>query len=187
MLTLINLTITLATTTAATTVVVTATIALLTLAALAAVCGWWWHRRHRRGGRHWGGEPLSLMQAVQLFEQARPHLGESLRQAAARLGKPRGLLWESCELGERVTFASATAERGLLALTEVTVRFSAVPGGEMEEVAVVAEPRHATAVFICIDSEWTTEGRVLFNLTPAEAIARLGLVVQVITAANGSD
>ena len=161
-----------------------AAIAGLGLALLGGLYGWWWRRRRRRRG---ASQALPLGQAVQRFAQARPHLGEMLRQAAARSGKPRGLVWEQCELGERVVFACQQANPTLWALVEVIVHFSAVPGGDMEGVAAVAEPRQATAVFVCTDEQWISEGRVLFNLTPAEAIARLGLVEQIAAASSESD
>jgi hypothetical protein len=59
----------------------------------------------------------------------------------------------------------------------------AVEGGGMEEVEAVSNLRAATAVFSFDEkTRWTTDGRAIFNLNPAEAIqyyqANLELVAQ---------
>ncbi|HYO25559.1 MAG TPA: hypothetical protein VEQ85_11500, partial [Lacipirellulaceae bacterium] len=59
----------------------------------------------------------------------------------------------------------------LYALVGVTVSFEAVAGGGMEEVEAVGNLRAATAVFVHRGGRWTTDGRVVFNLSPEAALA----------------
>ena len=103
--------------------------------------------------------------------QLRPQLQETLRAAASATGKPRGLLWKACDLHPGQLFARDTATGELIALVGVTVSFEAVPGGEMEDVEAVGNLRSATAVFIHRRGAWTTDGRVVFNLEPEQAMA----------------
>ena len=53
----------------------------------------------------------------------------------------------------------------------VTIAFEAIEGGGMEEVEAVGNLRAATAVFRHDRAGWRTDGRVMFNLNPTEAIA----------------
>jgi hypothetical protein len=54
-------------------------------------------------------------------------------------------------------------------LVSVNVAFAAIEGGDMEDVAAVSLIRDATAVFQWTTGKWTTTGRTLFNLNPADA------------------
>ena len=56
-------------------------------------------------------------------------------------------------------------------MVAVTIGFEAVEGGGMEDVEAVGNLRAATAVFRVERGNWATDGRPLFNLNPAEAIA----------------
>ena len=42
----------------------------------------------------------------------------------------------------------------------------------MEEVEAVGNLRCATAIFMFRDGRWTSEGRAIFNLEPAETLQR---------------
>jgi hypothetical protein len=76
---------------------------------------------------------------------------------------------------------AASATGVLYALNGATISFEAIEGGGMEDVEAVGNLRSATAVFVYRDGEWTTDGRVIFNLEPAEAIERFdGALRQVI-------
>lgn len=108
------------------------------------------------------------------FEPQRDDLQTLFLQAAAATGKPRGLRWKSVELAGQPLFAADAAERELVALVGATISFEAVEGGGMEDVEAVGNLRSATAVFVFRAGEWTTDGRVIFNLEPAEALARFG-------------
>ena len=80
------------------------------------------------------------------FPFARERLEGQFFAAAALSGKPRGLVWEKCNFDEQVLFARDVQTRRVTALVGVTIRFSAVPGGDMEFNPNVANLRAATAV-----------------------------------------
>ncbi len=111
---------------------------------------------------------------------------ESLLLATMRAtGKPRGLTWECVEVVVRdgrpdVLFATEQATGAAIALLLVTVRFAAIPGGEMDDVAAVPDIRTGTAVLRHTEGQWQPTGRILFNLLPGDAISHLNdLVVQI--------
>ena len=85
-------------------------------------------------------------------------------------GKPRGLVWEQIDFENDMQLARDVNDGHLLGLVAITIRFSAVPGGDMEEVEAVGNLRAATAVFLWDGDQWNTAGRVVFNLSPVETI-----------------
>lgn len=99
-------------------------------------------------------------------------LQQEFLQAAAATGKPRGLSWKQCELHSKSLFATDRANGELYALVPVTISFEAIPGGGMEEVEAVSNLRAATAVFVHRGGQWTTDGRVVFNHEPQQALER---------------
>jgi hypothetical protein len=111
--------------------------------------------------------------AIRGFAEQRGSLSTHFLQAASATGKPRGLRWKAVELNGAPLFAVDPA--GVLyALTGATISFEAIEGGGMEDVEAVGNLRSATAVFVLRDGKWTSDGRVIFNLEPAEAIERFG-------------
>jgi hypothetical protein len=122
------------------------------------------------------GAVLTLQQrshiktAIPAFFPQREHLEAQFLQAASRLGKPRGLLWKSCDWDDQVVFAREVLSGKLNALVAVTIHFEAVEGGDMEGVEAVSLPRNASAVFFYEKGRWKTSGKAVFNLNPAEAL-----------------
>jgi hypothetical protein len=118
--------------------------------------------------------------AIHRFAEQRGSLSAYFLKAASATGKPRGLRWKAVELNGAPLFAVDPA--GVLyALTGATISFEAIEGGGMEDVEAVGNLRSATAVFVHRNGKWTTDGRVIFNLEPAEAIERFnGALRQVI-------
>ena len=94
---------------------------------------------------------------------------EFLKLAGLR-GIPRGLRWVDCDFDDDVQFARDRTSGQLRALVAATIRFEAIEGGGMEDVEAVGNLRAATAIFFFDGKKWTTSGRALFNLNPAEAI-----------------
>jgi hypothetical protein len=106
------------------------------------------------------------------FHLQRERLEHRFFELAAASGKPRGLRWADCDFADEVTYARNRDARGeLQAFVSVTIRFEAIEGGGMEGVEAVGNLRAATAVFRFDGSQWRTDGRAIFNLNPAEAIA----------------
>jgi hypothetical protein len=122
--------------------------------------------------RRWRAAQLQAKRQLATLEFAdlREQLQHEFLQAAAATGKPRGLRWKQCELHEGQQFATDRANGELYALIGTTISFEAIPGGGMEDVEAVGNLRCATAIFVHRAGQWTTDGRVAFNLEPAQAL-----------------
>jgi len=107
------------------------------------------------------------------FRRQREVLEAKFFDLAAASGKPRGLRWIDCDWLEAVTFARDRQTGLLTAFVAVNIRFEAVEGGDMEDVAAVGNIRDAAAVFHYQHGHWGTGGRALFNMNPVDALDRL--------------
>lgn len=105
------------------------------------------------------------------FRRQRERLEARFLQSAATSGKPRGLKWVDCDFSNDVTYARDRRSQELCAFVAVAISFEAIPGGGMEEVEAVGNLKAGTAVFRWLNNAWHTDGRVIFNLNPSEAIA----------------
>src|SRR5262245_60587699 len=137
--------------------------AAVLLLAVAAICIW---RPIRKSMRE-----TQLVKARQDFHLQRERLEAKFFELAGNSGKPRGLRWVGCDFEDDVSYARDRHSGELAALVAVTISFEAVPGGPMEHVEAVGNLRAATAVFRHSRGRWQTDGRAVFNLNPAEAIA----------------
>lgn len=144
--------------------------ALLVVAGLAA--GWWIARRKPRRA--------SIERARRLFHLQRERAEHRFFVLAAQSGKPRGLEWVECEFDDGVSFARDRHSGRLRALVGVTIRFKAVEGGGMEDNPNVGNLRAASAVFHLDGDDWSSDGRVLFNLNPAQAIEHYRQELEVV-------
>lgn len=135
---------------------------LILALAVVAFLPTWRARRHR----------TLLRNARARFLLRREWLEAKFLTLATQSGKPRGLEWVQCEFDNGVRFARDRHTRSLRAFVGVTIGFRAIAGGGMEEVEAVGDLRAATAVFLFENNEWTTNGRVLFNMNPDEAIVQ---------------
>lgn len=124
-----------------------------------------WHpvRRHFR--------KQALARARRDFHRQRERLEAQFVRLASSSGKPRGLEWVRCDFDDDVVYARHRRSGEITAFVAVTVGFEAVEGGGMEHVEAVSNLRAATAVFRVKRGAWSTDGRTLFNLNPAEAVA----------------
>ena len=111
--------------------------------------------------------------AIRNFRTQREQLEAKFFDIASRLGKPRDLRWLDCDWQDRVTFGREVESGLLTAFAAVEIRFEAVEGGDMEDVAAVSTVRDAAALFHYKDGMWGTGGRALFNMNPADALERL--------------
>lgn len=113
---------------------------------------------------------VMLERARELFSLQRERLEAKFFDLAASTGKPKGLKWEDCQFQNPVHLVRDRQTGQLTAFVEVTIRFSAIEGGGMEEVPAVKDLRNATAVFHYHNGHWGTGGRALFNMDPTAAI-----------------
>ncbi|HRA90063.1 MAG TPA: hypothetical protein PK992_18390 [Planctomycetaceae bacterium] len=116
---------------------------------------------------------LKAERLIASFDRDRDRHQREYFQRAASTGRPRGLRWIGCEwLSHRVILLDRTTQQPNL-LVSINLRFEAVEGGDMEDVAAVANVRDACAVFQWTANAWQTSGRTLFNMNPDEARERL--------------
>lgn len=121
--------------------------------------------------RRW--ERQQVRRAIQSFRHRREQLEARFYDLAKAQGKPRGLRWIACDWLDATTFARDRATGLITAFAGVNVRFEAIEGGEMEEVAAVGTVRDAVALFHFQSGGWGTGGRALFNMNPEDAVTRL--------------
>lgn len=138
--------------------------------------------------RRWRTAQLKARKQLAMleFDDQRSELAEMFLAAASATGKPRGLRWKSCELGAERCFAEDRATGELLGLAGATISFEAIEGGDMEDVEAVGNLRGATAVFIYRDGRWTTDGRTVFNLEPAQTLERFSDALAPIACSSDS-
>jgi hypothetical protein len=86
---------------------------------------------------------------------------------AGKTGKPKGLTWVRCEVLGEPTFGNGWA------VLPVLVTFEPTADGPLADVPQAWEPRAVVAVFNYARRRWTTGGRAVFNLTPAQVATRL--------------
>jgi uncharacterized membrane protein len=113
---------------------------------------------------------VALQEARARFQRRREWLEARFMTLAARSGKPRGLRWADCEFENAVAFARDRGTGRLRALVAVTIKFEAIEGEGMEDVAAVANHKAATVVFRLDGPDWETDGRAYFNLSPSQTI-----------------
>ncbi len=132
--------------------------------ALALAAGWLWRRW--RAAQLQAQRQLARLQ----FADERAELEAMFLKAAAATGKPRGLAWEKCQLGDEHVFAVDRVTGELFAMVGATISFTAIAGGDMEDVEAVSNLRYATAVFVYRRGSWHSNGQAVFNLEPAQAV-----------------
>jgi hypothetical protein len=111
--------------------------------------------------------------AVRLFRLQREKLEAKFIDLAHANGKPRGLRWLNCDWLSAVTFARDRQTGLITAFAGINIRFEAIEGGDMEDVAAVSTLRDAVAVFHFQNGNWGTGGKALFNMNAEEALTRL--------------
>ena len=113
--------------------------------------------------------PMQMKALRELFQRDRARLEQMFFLAAASSGKPRGLRWKECQWSEQIEWVRDKQTGQVHALVGVTISFEAIEGGDMEGIEAVGNLRDASAVFF-FDREWRTGGRVIFNLSPSDAV-----------------
>jgi len=105
------------------------------------------------------------------FHRQRERLEAKFVQLGSVAFRPHAPQWVDCRFDDDVAYVRDRASGELSALVAVTVFLP--PEDEPYLTAdedPPGEPRDATAVFRFDGHHWETEGRALFNVSPAEAI-----------------
>lgn len=118
--------------------------------------------------------------AKQEFLAKREQVQAAFFDQAAASGKPRGLRWVRCDWSEEILIARHRESAELAGFVELTIRFDAVPGGEMEDVEAVHNLRLATAIFHFRDGAWQSDGEAMFNHAAREAVGRYGEAWEIV-------
>jgi hypothetical protein len=137
------------------------TTAATLLAFLAGALVWATLRHPRR---------TTIERARKLFHLQRERLEFRFVQLASQGYRPRGLELTDCDFDDEVSFARDRHNGRLRAYVAVTIHFRAIEGGGMEDNPNVDNPKAGSAEFRLDGSDWGTDGRVVFNLNPVEAI-----------------
>jgi hypothetical protein len=102
-----------------------------------------------------------------LFRADQPALLALWFRTTAATGLPKGLTWQAVEpLGEPL-FGKGWA------VLPVLVTFEPILDGPLSDVPHAREPRPVVAVFRFARREWSTSGRVVFNLSAERVAASL--------------
>jgi hypothetical protein len=126
------------------------------------------------------GRAVQAERARELFRLQHERFEEQLLAAAAATGLPRGLRWVSCSIAGDAVLVRDSADASIVALVPVILQFEPVEGSDMEHVVAAREPRPATAVFTFARGVWQTAGRVVFNHTPEQTVAKFAPRYRVI-------
>lgn len=138
---------------------------ILAAGVLVLVCAW------KPLQQRWRRRDAEL--ARKSFRLQRELLEAKFFTLASSLGKPRGLRCLDCQWHDEVIFARDRQTGLITAFVGVGLRFEAIEGGDMEDVAAVSSMRDASALFHYQLGTWGTGGRALFNMGPQLAIDRL--------------
>ena len=129
-----------------------------------------WFQSFSRSLLPTAGSPDRLLRE---FARHRESLQRQYFELASSTGLPRGLRWLSCDwLESHVLLRDRTTKQPNL-LVSINLRFEAIEGSDMEDVAAVSSIRDACAVFQWQNNAWTSSGRTLFNMNPETAKQRL--------------
>ncbi len=131
-----------------------------------------WRKTHREKGL--------LREARMLFRRRREWLEAEFVTLASEIRKPRDFVWASCDFDDEVAFARDRNNGQLRALVGATVRLESEDGLTDEQGETLVAIRLATAVFRFDNGTWTSDGRTIFNMNPAETIERYGHELEVV-------
>jgi hypothetical protein len=118
------------------------------------------------------GREIRAARARESFRLQHEHLETIVLERASASGIPRGLRWLACRFSSETEFAKERKTGRIVALVAVTVEFQAIEGSDMEGLPAVSLPRQGCAVLQFAHGEWTTTGRVLFNLSPSQVVEK---------------
>jgi len=113
---------------------------------------------------------IARQEALNQFGRQRELLEAEFLKLAGASGRPRGLAWVKCDFSDDYCLAKDRSSGQLRAMVGVEISFEAIEGGGMEDNPNVANVRAGSGLFNYDGDKWSTEGRAIFNLEPADAI-----------------
>ena len=147
------------------------------IGALAATGLIGWHVGRWRKTRR-AKDVLQLARAV--FRRRREWLEAEFVTRASERGKPRDFVWAGCEFEDAVAFARDRSTGQLRAWWRSPSVSRPKTGRPWMGAKLVVAVRLATAVFRFENDAWTSDGRAIFNLNPAETIRRYQHELEVV-------
>jgi hypothetical protein len=109
-------------------------------------------------------------QARKGFHQQREWLEVQFLQLVETQAKPESPKWASCEFDDPVSYVRHRSTGELSAFVAVTLALESVSKPSASATDLIGNLRVGTAVFRFDKDHWSTDGRVILNLSPSEAI-----------------
>jgi hypothetical protein len=109
-------------------------------------------------------------QAKRDFHKQREWLEAKLIRLASTHVKPDSPRWADCDFDDAVAYVRHRATGELSALVGITVAMERIGHSPASASDLISNLRAGTAVFRFDAGHWETDGKVLLNLSPSEAI-----------------
>ncbi len=109
-------------------------------------------------------------QARKEFHKQREWLEVRFISLAGPQGKPDTPRWSNCEFDDAVSYVRHRTTGELFAYVAVTVALEGIGHGTTSATDLMSNLQAGTAVFRFDRAHWLTDGRVILNLSPNEAI-----------------
>jgi len=111
-----------------------------------------------------------LAQARKGFHQQRERLEAKFIRLAAAHVKADAPRWADCEFDDSVAYVRSRSTGELSAFVAVTVALESASRSPVTATDLMSNLRAGTAIFRFDKDHWETDGRVILNLSPNEAI-----------------
>ncbi len=111
-----------------------------------------------------------FMQARKVFHKQREWLEVKFISLAPSEGKPHAPRWSNCEFDDAVSYVRHRSTGELSAFVAVTVALEGISQTTTSTTDLMSNLQAGTAVFRFDKDRWVTDGRVILNLSPNEAI-----------------
>ena len=111
-----------------------------------------------------------LAQARKEFHKQREWLEVKFISLAGPQGKPDAPRWSNCEFDDAISYVRHRATGELSAFVEVTVALEGIGHLTTSATDLMSNLQAGTAVFRFDKDHWVTDGRVILNKSPNEAI-----------------
>ena len=111
-----------------------------------------------------------LAQARKEFHRQREWLEAKFISLAPSRGESDSPRWSNCEFDDAVSYVRQRSTGELSAFVAVTVALEGIGPGGTSATAFMSSIQAGTAVFRFDNGRWATDGRLIHNLSPDEAI-----------------